>query len=199
MALQLKFAVATGDCASLKVTDVSGVYSNVNPTNLTGWGLPNVTIGNSVTATLTITTKDTAIPYVVDVYPTLPNITGAIFTVTPAMIGYTTSIPTQVLKIIYTVTGIDDAGNPFTYKVWCLILVGCALECCVSQLMADAALEVMCKCPNICDCSCSNKGKSFKAMQAFVLLYGLKQQVKNKLTKQAEYTLSVLQNICNCK
>src|SRR5690242_3876137 len=113
-----KFAVDTSDCTKLLITDPTGTYSATNPQNLFGWGAPNPEIANVRTAVLQITTKDTAIPYEINVYPTLPNTSGAIYTVLPTQIGYTTSIPTQVLTIKYTVTGFLLSGVPFTYDTW---------------------------------------------------------------------------------
>lgn len=197
----LKFNVDTGTCVNLKVTDVTGVYSATNPLNLTGWnsGLPDMpSISNVVTATLAITTKDTAIPYVIDVFPTLPNITGAIYTVLPAQIGYTTSIPSQVLKIIYTVTGILSSGTPFTYSVYCLVGILCNEECCVDRLNAEAIPTLICGCPSACECTCPCSEEMMTFMKAYTLLYGLRKQICSKQLNMANTTLAVLQNICNC-
>lgn|SRR3990167_1205978 len=201
MAFELKFSVDIGDCTELAITDTSGTYSAINPQNLTGWnsGLPDMpSISNVVTATLSITTKDTAIPYVINVFPTLPNITGAIYTVLPTQIGYTTSIPTQVLKMVYTVTGILPSGVPFTYTSWCLVGVLCNEECCVDRLNAEALTDIQCNCPSPCECTCPCSEKMMIWMKAFTLLYGLKKQIYQKLYNQAVYTLGVLKTLCQC-
>jgi hypothetical protein len=199
MALKLKFHTDAGDCTKLEITDVSGIYSAVNPINLTGYGLPNITIANVDTATIKITTAATAVPYELNAFPTLPNTSGAIFTVLPTDIGYTTSIPDQALLIVYTITGIDNSGTPFTYSVGCYTPVTCDVSCCVDQLIADAASEVACSCTSICDCSCSNQSKSFKAIQANMLLTGYKNLVNNRQIAKSKVVLSLLQQICNCK
>lgn len=194
-----KFAVNTSDCTKLLITDPTGIYSAVNPQNLFGWGAPNPAIADVQTAVLQVTTKDTAIPYEINVFPTLPNTTGAIYTLLPSQIGYTTKIPTQILTIKYTVTGILPSGVPFTYDTWCLIGVLCDIQCCVNQLNDDANVDIMCKCTDPCQCTCGCTSKILTFMKAFTLFEGLKKQIKNKQLNMANFTLSVLQNICNCK
>lgn len=194
-----KFSVNTSDCTKLLITDPTGIYSATNPQNLFGWGGVNPSILDVQTAVLQVTTKDTAIPYEINVFPTLPNVTGAIYTLLPTQIGYTTKIPTQILTVKYTVTGILVSGTPFTYDTWCYILVDCDLQCCVNQLIEEATSKVACECEDATKCKCQNNGQSFKAIQANILLIGLRKLVKNKLLNKANVVLSVLQNICNCK
>lgn len=198
MSFVLKFTPSLLVNTSIPVIDSSGIYSATPPLNLTGWGAPNPAIADVVTATLTITTKDTAVPYVIDVFPTLPNTSDAPFTILPTMIGYTTTIPDQILQIVYKVTGILPSGSPFTYSSGCLFLMGFALNCCVQNKLADAASEVACGCADPCHCTCLNRSKTFKAIQAQVMLTGLQTLVANRQLHKGNQVLALLQALCNC-
>lgn len=198
---KLKFSVNTSVNTGLPVLDKTGVYSSTPPLNLTGWnsGLADMpSISQVQTATLTVTTKDTAIPYEINVFPTLPNITDAPFTILPSMIGYTTSIPDQILQIVYKVTGILANGNPFTFSVGCYFLVGVNINCCRQNKIEEAASEIACQCEDPCKCTCKNRSKTFKAMQAQVMYIGLQQLVANRQINKANAVLSLLQNLCSC-
>ena len=199
MSFTLKFSPDLSVNTAIPVIDSSGIYSATPPLNLTGYGAPNPAIADVVTATLTITTKDTAIPYVIDVFPTLPNTSDAPFTITPAMIGYTTSIPTQILKIKYTITGILPSGNPFTYSAWQLVGILSEIQCCVNELNALAVTALQCDCNDACSCKCKCPDEVTTFMKGYTLLYGIRQQISNKQLNKANATLALLQNLCSCQ
>lgn len=205
MSFVLKFTPDLSANTAIPVIDSSGIYSATPPLNLTGYGAPNPVVANVQTATLTITTKDTAVPYVIDVFPTLPNTSDAPFTVLPTMIGYTTTIPDQILQIVYTITGILPSGNPFTYSAGCLFGMLVNANCCVNRLLAEATSDVVCKCNQTpCKCRCEKSPKIKAAQDAFILLKGLTGVngndglIANRQLNKANQVLALLQGICNC-
>ena len=73
------------DFSVITVKDITGIYDPA--TNPGGYGAPNETIGEVTAAVLRVLYPGAIVEKVIDVYPTLPNITNTGFDITPALLG----------------------------------------------------------------------------------------------------------------
>ena len=121
MALEYSFSISEADNSkALYIFDGTGAYEGF--TNPTGYGGPNVSIGDVTTATLTISFPDPTItPVVKDIYsttmPEYPTTSAIPVTVTNVMLGIDvdTNLDDGVYFFESTITGIKSAV-PFTYS-----------------------------------------------------------------------------------
>ena len=142
MALSLKICVTQPDCKTIEITEVTGEYS---VTNTGGWGVPNPTIADALTATISIEKRKEDGTYenavVIDAFPTLPNITETAFAITG--FDYSGAVDSTfadgVYKITYEVTG--DDGAAFTASVEKIVPLYCNIKCCYQKLGVKAAKE----------------------------------------------------------
>lgn len=143
MALEISREVCV-ECSEylLTVEDTTGVYDATS--NPTGWGSPNYAIADVQAAYITITFAD-GTQQTVDCFPTLPNTSGTLFTITNEDLGYGESeqIDDQVITLAYTVLGVSS-GTPFQVTCSNLELLKCNAQCCVNERMAE--VEVGCGC-----------------------------------------------------
>jgi hypothetical protein len=142
MALSLKICVTQPDCKTIEITEVTGEYSVANTG---GWGVPNPTIADALTATVSIEKRKEDGTYenavVIDAFPTLPNITETAFAITG--FDYSGAVDSTfadgIYKIIYEVTG--DDGAAFTASVEKIVALTCNIECCYKKLGVKAAKQ----------------------------------------------------------
>lgn len=150
MALVLKFEICeTKDLKSLEVTDETGVYDAV--TNPGGYGPPNQSPADSDSATISVLLpgEDTAID--IDVWPTLPNITGAAYTIANTDLGLASDalLPDGVYHITYNVT---FSGPPVSEaETDCNFLISGQSEKCIDNKVVDF-LTVKCDGSTILEC-----------------------------------------------
>lgn len=106
MALALKMDVCSAtNCKSFDVTDTTGAYS---ATNTGGFGAPNLTTSDVLTATIAVTAYGASTPIAtVNVLSELPSSTSGKTTISNTELGYTSTatIPQNVYQILYTITG----------------------------------------------------------------------------------------------
>lgn len=136
--LSLNFNICQiNSCIDLEFTETTGIYSTSNPS---GYGAPNIVIGDVLSAVLTSTS--------------------------PSGIVYSTNLFTQGFpsdntsySVILTLTNetLEDGKWTFTYTITTLSttytktiykLFACNSECCVKQMLDNIDLE---------DCGCTNK------------------------------------------
>lgn len=137
--LSLKFDLCVTDaCTQIRFTETTGFYST---TNTGGWGAPNITLGDVVTATLAITPYGSTTTYTIDVEATsLFPTDNASFTynIPLSLIGNPTSIVDGQWLFVYTVTDATDTYTKSIYKYFY-----CNSECCVTNMLPDV---------DTCDC-----------------------------------------------
>jgi hypothetical protein len=142
MALTLKICVEQPNCKTVKVTEVTGVYALANTG---GWGTPNPTIADALTAEISIEKRKEDGAYenavVIDAFPTLPNITETPFSITGGDYNgvANSTFADGIYKLTYEVTG--DDGSPFTADVEKIVALTCNIECCYQKLADKAAKE----------------------------------------------------------
>jgi len=151
MAITLKYCVTESDDAkSFDFVEKTGVYAN--PSNLGGWGSPNPTTVSALTATITLSqlidsaTGTYTTPVTVNVYPTLPNTTEAVYTLTAEQFGYgvDAQFPDGVYKVSYAVTSsLGTIDTVTTYRGFYSIL-----DCCIKTL-ADKVSVCTCNCDSL--------------------------------------------------
>lgn len=140
MSLQLNFDLCVTDaCTQIRFTETTGVYST---TNTGGWGTPNISLGDVVTATLAITPYGSTTTYTIDVeattlFPT--DNTSFTYNIPLSLIGNPTSIVDGQWLFVYTVTDATDTYTKSIYKYFY-----CNSECCVTNMLA--ALDLSCDC-----------------------------------------------------
>lgn len=137
MALQLKFAVTLGDnCKSFTFTENTGTYNG--STNPTGYGTPNLTIGEVTSALLSVVNLTT-------------NTTYDNLTITPSnTVGTQTNFTTQDLEIAGISIGdvtLPDGQYCFTYTV-------------IGDISADEIYQQTVKKVWLCESCCKIKTKA---------------------------------------
>lgn len=136
MALELCLRVES-DKDSIFVFDQTGVFDAID--NLTGWGTPNTEIADIDRATVAVTVPDNDTPFVIDVYPTLPNVTDIGFEILPDDLGLT-ELTSGIYKFEFCVFDDDVQSDPIACVTNCELLTGVA-RCCVDKLMTAVDID----------------------------------------------------------
>lgn len=175
----------TSDCKSFKFTETTGLY-NVG-SNPTGWESPNPAIASASSASLVITTPG-GVSYTIDLLTEgFPSSDPLIeFAITADMIGGASgaSIPDGIYTFVYTVVAV--AGDtPTTYTQTVRQGFYCQVTCCVYSMFKDIDHE----------CDCMHDAK-LKALDAFMLLIGLRASANCGNTSNFNTDLAVLQKLC---
>lgn len=147
------------NCTQIRFSENTGFY---NPTNLGGYGTPNLTVGSVTTAVLTIT-NPAGTSYTIDLFATTifpSNILYTSYDIPLGSIGSPTSIEDGEWKFVYTVGDGTDEYSVTIYKYFY-----CNSACCVKQMLAD--LDLSCDC-----CKDSAEYKTYEL--AWVQLESLK-------------------------
>lgn len=159
MALQLRLSVCeNGTCDGLSFSETTGAYDAVSNPN--GWNAPNTLLSTATAATLTITLANGTILPTIDLFATslFPNINPLqLYTITNAILGYSGTIPDQIITFLYTVI-----ANGITYTQTIQKAFFCNVKCCVYSMTKN--IDV--------DCSCS-KDTIDSFLKGFTLLKGL--------------------------
>mgnify|MGYP006322865789 FL=1 len=160
MALQLKFDLCViNNCTQIRFSENTGFY---NPTNLGGYGTPNLTGGSVTTAVLTITNPAGTV-YTLDLFATTifpSNILYTSYDIPLASIGSPTSIVDGKWTFSYAVS-----NGITTYTTSVFKYFYCSSACCVKQMLAN--LDLSCDC-----CKDSTEYKTYEL--AWVQLQALK-------------------------
>lgn len=160
MALDLKINLNSCDCSNLSFNELTSSYTTSNPT---GWGTPNNSTVQAISAVLQITTPS-----------------GSNFTFNVLLSGFPTSntnltynIPYGSLGLISLIDGIYTAtytvitkvgdADPVTWTVTNSFLITCNLECCVASMLSNID-DLQCDC---------NKDKKDNYLTALALLYSI--------------------------
>lgn len=186
MSVALLFrACFSANCKNLTVSDTTGPY---DPTeNPTGWGGPNESIVQALTATMTIVFPDGS-SIVVDVYPTLPSDANQEFVITNILggLGSTGSWQEGKYIITYDVTGEYADTTPWSLTKTKVFFNYCASACCVEKKSVVSVGG---------DCDCENKGlKSFST--SWDWLQVMENSANCGYTDNASEVLTHLQDIC---
>lgn len=201
MALNININVVRSlDQLSFIITDQTGVY-NVN-TNPGGYGAPNPVVGDFISANVTVTMCDTTtlLPtgqtYTINVYPTIPNTTGAGYLIPNTSLGLAADqkIPDGVYKFYIEMDTNDTTYDTTEYEVFYEIV-----GCCIDTLTIEAA-----------GCGCSSESKKIKDIVKANMWLGLLRPSVNELGQivdsaiercgqyeKAAEIIRELQKICN--
>lgn len=137
--LSLNFDLCVTDaCTQIRFTETTGFYST---TNTGGWGAPNITLGDVVTATLAITPYGSTTTYTINVEATslFPTDNSSFtYNIPLSLIGNPTSIVDGQWLFVYTVTTASATYTKTIYKYFY-----CNTECCVTSMLPDV---------DTCDC-----------------------------------------------
>ena len=148
-------------CTELVFKETTGAYS---ATNTGGYGAPNVTINNIVSAVLTVTSPSD-VEYEIDLFtedfPTTD--TEFEYIIDLDDIGSPTTITDGQWSFIYRVT--TDADVVYTANA--SYLFTCNSQCCVAQMLANIE-------PDSCDCNVENVQKINDYLKAKAFLESLK-------------------------
>lgn len=185
MALELKLSVCFKDkCSKLQISDATGAYST---NNTTGWGAPNLALGDVTEATLTVTP---------------PNVTSATnFDVTTTVTSATIVEGLFILKTvqnsdltggalvdgIYTITYEVTDGED-TYTTTIKTFSTCKADCCVEKMKAKFKKE-------LCGCNWKTFWDNYKKAEA--LLYGAKSAFACGKEDEAKDLLDQVNKICS--
>jgi len=190
--LRLGFQICQSNtCDLLTFVETTGVYNN--PSNLTGWGSPNATLGSVTSAELEITLAS-GNSYTIDLlatgyFPT--DDTTFEYELTNSDFGYTdgAKIDDQIITFVYTVVA---NGTTYTQTVYRAFY--CQVQCCVYSMFKDLNVT--------CDACLQSKTK---AIDAYLLLKGLIYSANCGNTTNFNSQLATLQKLClnnscqNCK
>ena len=194
MAFELNGKIKEADTnEAIRLYDTAGVYNPVN--NTTGYGSPNITIGDIDTATLTvrlpgettsldpIDVKDVDIPF--------PNTDDAYIEITNEDLGLAADakIPDGVYKFVYEISG--NTPSAFTYtKTFYKAIVG-QITCCLdNRQLALPIPDCTCDCTTDSTCDLSNL-RSLVAAACSAADCGKAQR--------AEEIIDYLQSVCDCE
>jgi len=187
MALDLNLSVCnSSNCASVTITDTTGLYDAANNTG--GYGTPNANANDATAATIVITYQDGS-SNTTDVLSQMPS------TQTEDSFSFSEiTLPSTLdgeYSVKYTVT---NPNGTYTEDV-CLILT-CNARCCIDKMWAKAAEEAS------YDCGCDSYMK--KAMQAEGMLKSLKNSAIFSNEVARDKMLATIQRLCkmencNCK
>lgn len=190
--LRLGFQICQSNtCDSLTFVETTGTYND--PSNLTGWGSPNATLGSVTSAELEITLAS-GDSYTIDLLATGYFPTGDAtfeYELTNSDFGYTngSKIDDQIITFVYTVVA---SGTTYVQTVYQAFY--CQVQCCVYSMFKDLNVT--------CDACLQSKTK---AIDAYLLLKGLIYSANCGNTTSFNSQLSTLQKIClnnncqNCK
>jgi len=165
MALQLSANVCqSADCKTLQFSETTREYNAL--TNITGWGTPNIDIGDVITATLSISGDNITTPIVFDLltegFPTIDE--NVIFEIANIDLLFGESSPIQdgFYTFLYEITTSTESYNVSVDK-----LLYCVIECRVNSMLANLQISDP-------DChNCKNE-KTKQALLAWTYLQSLK-------------------------
>ena len=183
MSLKLDFDICLKNaCKDLVFSETTGTY-NVTY-NLTGWGIPNVLLANTTTATLTMTSPSlvaTVINLFTHGFPTNNLITD----------GYTITSPVALVDGQWLFTYTVIVGG-VTYTTEINKMFTCNSECCVTKML-----------PAVIICDTCEESESFKNYNiAWTMLESLKKAAECGDVTSFTSILKIVTKLCkniDCK
>ena len=124
------------DNKSIEISDTTGVYSSSNEG---GYGSPNPLVSDATACTVSVMMPDPTTflasgdPYVINAYPSLPNITDTIYSIPNTSLGLLADdvLPDGQYIITYHVEGIvgnDTFSNEYTFYFYNANQIECCLD-----------------------------------------------------------------------
>jgi len=175
----------------MELTDTTGEYSN--PSNLEGWGTPNIELSSVTEAILVLTFPDGE-EYTIDVTNTVANaviVDGKfiIDSIVPADLGLgISSFSDGIYTTTFTITA---SGEDYTITLVDKALVTCATQCCVNRMLESAINEYL------CGANCKTNDKIVEALKArALLLQAIKWSFKCNKLEEAQKLLNQANKIC---
>lgn len=168
---------------SIYIYDRTGIY---NPTtNQGGFGTPNPEVGDATADVITIQAVGSDLVYILNAYPTLPNVIGAPFEIKNTDIGLdvTAEIPDGQYVIIRTTT---VSGFDYVRKRR-IMLVG-QLECCVENCIATE--------PAGCPCE---SGQLTKGMRLYYVMQTMRKAFNGLKYEKANQIYLFAKSLCDDK
>jgi hypothetical protein len=186
--LNLNFEICQANgCKDLIFSETTGKYDATY--NIGGYGTPNETTADAVTATLTITNASglvTTIDLMPEGFPT-DDIIADGYTITSS-----TVLPDGMYTFVYNVT-YDNHGSIVTYSKSISKLFYCNSECCVNQMLSNLNLT--------CDC-CETDENIKDYYKAWTFLQALKNAAQCGDVTTFNNILKIITKLCknnNCK
>lgn len=184
MAVVLSFEICeSSGCNSLIFKETTGAYNA--STNPTGWGAPNKSTSDAVSAVLTILlgdgTSHTINLFATGNFPTTNQ--NFEYEILPTQIGYASDddqIDDQIITFTYTVV-----TGTTTYTQVVVQAFYCQVQCCVNTMFVELDFE--------CDCA---QNEIDTALKAFAMLQGLKQASGCGNTTNFNNILTQLNKLC---
>lgn len=128
------------DRTSFRLTEMTGEYSS---TNTGGWGSPNNTIAQALTATITVYLRNSTTGVFeligsVDAFDDLPSSTSSSTTgyfdvEASALDASLSTFVDGIYKIVYTVTGVGTENVPFSFSVTEYKVFDQSIRCCIAK------------------------------------------------------------------
>ncbi len=185
MSVILNFQICqSGGCDSLSFTETTGIYNAES--NIGGWGSPNETTNDAISAILTVELGDGS-SYDIDLFATgdFPTTdTTFVYNIVNEDIGYVTgdSIPDQIVTFTYTVI---TATSTYTQVVQQAFY--CQVECCVNTMFVD--LDFNCS-----DCFTHSLDE---ALKSYAMLQGLIMSANCGNSSNFNNILTQLNKLCS--
>lgn len=167
------------DCKNLRITDKTGTYSLANTG---GWEAPNYAISTALTATVTISKRNSDGTFTdspsspINVFPTLPSEINGYTVITGEDAGYGvgSSFADGVYLITYSVAGDDGGAYALTTSQYKGFI--CAGMCCFKNLANTASL---------CVCDCEGINKKLVNLMRNIRLFNAASDCANLVQMQA--------------
>jgi hypothetical protein len=134
MSLSPRFNIEFGK-SSFVIYDTTCVYDSCS--NETGYGTPNKSVSQAVSATVDVYIPGETVPVTIDLFPYLPNSNGTGFEIFYDDLKVSTIAPGE-WKMKYTITFSDSSVNEV--ENW--FLNTCPIDCC----LADRVKKIDIKC-----------------------------------------------------
>jgi len=184
MALELKLNVCFAEkCSVLSIKDATGLY-NVT-TNPTGWGAPNLALGDVTEATISVTPPNSNVATTQDVTTTVQtaSIVDGLF----SLYNFTTFTSGSLIDGVYTITYTVTDGET-TYTTTVTSFSTCKADCCIEKMKAKF-------CEYMCGCDWEIYWANYKRAEA--LLYAAKSAFACGKNAQAKDLLDQVNKICS--
>lgn len=179
------------DSQNIVFTDTTGAYDAV--TNLTGWGAPNMDLGNVQQVQIVIIAPD-GVTYTIDsdvLAGFLPNSTNGSFMINMSHLGGTsgTTMMQGLYNIEYRVLVSLDGGSGTWLTQRKFIFAYSTIKCCVHKMLA--ALD-MCD-----DCPCDSEKQN--ALEAYTLYKAMLYASSCGSITKADKIFKQVSRLCNYK
>jgi hypothetical protein len=192
MSLILRFSASIPSNATIiNITDCTSIYS---PLNVGGWDTPNVDISTALTATISISKRNTDGTWQtqtsVDVFDDLPSQAGGSVDITAEDAGQGETFSDSILRLIYNVTG-DDSGTPYNVST----TIYQAFTPVIDSYRQNLAKDV-----SACNCVCEELTEKFNCFSGYYRLLCASKRCGdlNGIQKYIDILTTLMGNNCGC-